>query len=383
MSGSRQVNKLFDLEFDEVSSVDRPANQHGLIALSKSLATADPQEDTMTAVFTEAGLLVAPDELEPGDVVYDAQGREYEFVVPGDEADEADEDQDDPDTDEDEDEADEADEPDDVEKGAKELWGAAKMGFGGIKPFEDELGTKGAERAFGFGQNAAAKIGQARRAVASSRPVKWGTDEIKPVGENGRVVPGAKVERRVNRRGAAALTAAGVATGGTAMASKSLGDSVLERLSKAVTDADRDEVVVKMADEVEFAKAQATAATEMLEAERDYRITQEFISRAAEYDLPVDPTVFGPILKAVVEVLDEDQIELLDRIFTAAGDAIYDEIGADGGALGSSVVDEVNAYAAELVGKSAGDVTLEQAAVAMFAANPGAYDAYLNEQNGR
>lgn len=377
---SRRVNKLFDLEFDEVSSVDRPANQHGLIALSKSVGLLEApleQEEQVPDLFTEAGDAVDLDELEHGDVVYGADGQEFVFAVPtSGEADGEDEPAEDV-VDEDEDD----DEPE-VEKGVKDVYQAARMGFSGVKPFGDEVGSASTERAFRAGRAAASKIGQARTAAANSRPVKWGTDEIKPVGSNGRVVPGAKVERRVNRRGAAALTATGVAAGGTVMASKSLGDSVLERLSKAVTDADRDEVVVKMADEVEFAKAQAQAATELLEQERDYRITQEFISKAAEYNLPVDPVELGPILKAVVEVLDEDQIDLLDRILTAAGDAIYDEIGADGGAS-SSIVDEVNTYAAELVGKSAGDVTLEQAAVAMFAANPGAYDAYNNEQNGR
>ena len=34
----RQVKRLSNLEIDEISLVDRPANQHGLVAIAKATA---------------------------------------------------------------------------------------------------------------------------------------------------------------------------------------------------------------------------------------------------------------------------------------------------------------------------------------------------------
>jgi hypothetical protein len=326
--GRRTVNKLFDLEFDEVSSVDRPANQHGLIAFSKAL---DTQEGDMTAIFTETGVPVAEDELEHGDVVYDASGQEYVFV---------------------EDEPEEGDEPaepaDEVGKGALSNYvKGAKAAVGGWK--EPGLGAAGA------------RGGKSAKHVMNNKG-KYAA-------------------------GAAGVGGFGLGAGGSVMVgekSASLGDTVLESLSKAVTSAERDEVVAKMADEVQFAKAQADAAMELLEQERDIRITEAFVAKAAEYNLPVPDEQLGRILKSVTMVLDDEDLELLDQLLTFAGEsAMFDEVGAAGGGSNSGVLDEVNALAGELVGKSAGDFSQEQAMVALFANNPGAYDAYLAEQNGR
>ena len=165
------------------------------------------------------------------------------------------------------------------------------------------------------------------------------------------------------------------------VASKSLGDEVLEALSKAVTESDREAIIAKALNEVEVAKAEAAAVRDELLQLQDDRITEAFIAKAAEYNLPVSAEEFGPILKAAAEVLTDEQLDVLDRVLTAGGDALYDEIGVAGGAS-NSILDQVSGFASEMVTKSAGGFTLEQAATAMFAANPEAYDAYINE-NGR
>ena len=68
---------------------------------------------------------------------------------------------------------------------------------------------------------------------------------------------------------------------------------------------------------------------------------------------------------------------MLDGIFNAVGDALYNEIGYVGESSNSSVLDQVNAMAAEFVGKA--DTTHAQALTAMFEQNPAAYDAYISE----
>lgn len=180
----------------------------------------------------------------------------------------------------------------------------------------------------------------------------------------------------------AAAGGVGVGAGGSIAygeMKKSLGDQVLEELSKAVTEADREEVIAKALDRVSELEEANWEISKALEAEQDARIAEAFISKAAEYNLPVDPVDLGLILKSAAEVLTDEQLEVLDELFNAVGDALYEEIGFQGGASNSGILDEVNGYAAELVGKSAGNLSLEQAAVAMFEANPGAYDAYINE----
>ena len=268
---SRPVSKLFDIEIDEVSVVDRPANQGGLIAFAKNAGNgAGPsvQEDHMPVYTNADGVPVDTDKLNEGDLVYDENGFEYVFTT------------------------EDIDDVDDLQ-------------------FED-------------------------------------SDEREPelVG-----------------------------------ASKSLGDSILEELSKAVTDDERNVVVAKALDRMRASEREVVRLSKALEAEQDQRITEAFISKAAEYNLPVAPEVLGPILKAVAEVLTDDQLDVLDQLFESVGDTLYQEVGYVGDTDNDSVVNRVNAAARELVGKSDG-VSDAQAFVALLEANPAAYDAYLAE-NGR
>lgn len=349
---SKPIKKLFDMEIDEVSLVDRPANQYGLIAFSKSLAALEDaqliEEDSMAeeAIFSEDGASVDVDDLTHGDVVFDAEGNEYVFVE-----DEDSELEDSEDDDEDEDFDDEDDFDEDEDDLEKSFTNAVKLGFRAGKVGKPASALPNLARDAGMGFGTANKAGLGYR---------W-----------------AKQNKKAVALGTAGIGAAGA--GGYAM-SKSLGDAVLEELSKAVTDSEREEIIAKAMNEVEIAKAAAEEAWAYAAEERDYRIEQEFISKAAEYNLPVSPEVFGPILKSLAETLSDEELEILDEIFTAVGDALYNEVGYVGDTSNSSVLDAVDGLASELVGKS--DYSYEQATVAMFEANPEAYDAYISE-NGR
>jgi hypothetical protein len=166
-----------------------------------------------------------------------------------------------------------------------------------------------------------------------------------------------------------------------ALVGKSFGDDVMEAISKAVNDDERTSIISKafaqQQYELEIAKAQAEEAQMRADAEHDARVTEAFIAKAEEFNLPVAPTVLGPILKKMTTVLDDQELDIIEKVFTSAGDMIYDEIGYVGGGDNASVMDQVNMTAND------GDISPEQAAVAMFESNPEAYDAYLAEQNGR
>lgn len=310
---SRPVKKLFDIEIDEVSVVDRPANQHGVISFSKALGDDSPEEGQVP-IYDSEGYEVDPELLEHGDVVYTDDGDELVYVEDG------------------------AD-----ELVGKAAWDPVRNAYRGMRS--------------GLGG-----VAGPQTSAAGERGMRAGAH----LRRHGKVYGG--------------VGAAGAIGAGAYGLSKSLGDEVIEELSKAVGSAERDEIIAKAMDEVEIAKAAAAEAWEYAAAMEDQRIEDAFISKAAEYNLPVSPEVLGPILKAVSVVLDDDQLDILDQLFDAVGDALYDEVGYVGDADNVSVLDTVSAYANELVGKA--DVSHAEAMTAMFAANPQAYDAYINE-NGR
>lgn len=358
---SKPVSKLIDLEIDEVSVVDRGANQHSLIAFSKSLAEADVQEDAMSdvALFNEAGEQIDLDTLEHGQQVFSADGEEFVFIEDGREDEILAADPDDSDDDED-DEVDPAAESDD------DFGKAFAVGAGGA-----------AEK---VGSSLATLAGPAKRYGAKEQ-FKWGY-KTKFKGDPSKnslaYNAGSHLGRNKKKYAIGATVAGGAAAAGGAYSmSKSLSEEILAEFSKAVTDRDREQVVAKMASQVEEAQEIAKSALEWAEAEHDARMTEAFISKAAEYNLPVSPEVFGPILKSIAEALDEEQLEVLDEIFNAVGDALYDEIGYVGESSNSSVIDQVDALANEYIGKS--DASHAQVITAMFEANPAAYDAYISE----
>jgi len=332
---NHNVKRLFDIEIDEVSVVDRPANQHGLIAFAKNDSFDELETGVPEELFDETGEEIPVEVLEHGDIVFDAEGNEFVYVE------------------------DDEDDDDDVEKamasGIKESF---KLGqkFGNV-------GMKAPGTAKNLGNMADRTAFQTGNGI--TRGQKWAKkNPLKAAG--------------IGTAGAIGVGGTGYALSKAEMSDHmSLGDSVLEELSKAVTERDREYIIAKAMDEVEIAKAQAAEAFEYAAALEDARVEEAFISKAAEYNLPVAPEVFGPILKSIAEALTEDELELLDELFSAIGDSLYDEIGYVGESSNTSVLDTVNGLASEFVGKS--DVSYEQAVSAMFEANPSAYDAYLTE----
>lgn len=79
----RKVRELQDLVIDEISLVDRGANQHATVTIAKRHG----EEEEMDQYYDENGNLVDIDSLSHGDVVYDADQNAYQF-----EADEVEED---------------------------------------------------------------------------------------------------------------------------------------------------------------------------------------------------------------------------------------------------------------------------------------------------
>lgn len=73
---TRKVREIQDLVIDEISLVDKGANQHATVTIAKS---ADGEKENYMDVYDEQGNPLDPESLEIGDVVYDAAGDAYEI----------------------------------------------------------------------------------------------------------------------------------------------------------------------------------------------------------------------------------------------------------------------------------------------------------------
>lgn len=75
----RSVKVVSDMELDEVSLVDRPANPHAAILIAKSFQGANmPNVESPTGYWFEDGTPVPADvELGPDDLIFDADGEAY------------------------------------------------------------------------------------------------------------------------------------------------------------------------------------------------------------------------------------------------------------------------------------------------------------------
>jgi hypothetical protein len=86
-----RAREIRDLKIDEVSLVDKGANQHAKTVIAKRHDVEE--ETTVEKYFNEDGDLIDLNDLQAGDHVWDAQGQEFEFTDEVEEDDdEADED---------------------------------------------------------------------------------------------------------------------------------------------------------------------------------------------------------------------------------------------------------------------------------------------------
>jgi len=261
MKMARPKNKLTNMEIDEISLVDKGANQHAMITIAKRA----PEEETMPELYNEDGNLLDENSLEDGQIVYDGDGNAYEFTL----------------------EAEEEREPETVGKSAF---------------FETSTQTD---------------------------------------------------------------------TG-------SFTKQVLEELSKAYTDTDRDAVIAKALGRVEEIEKRYQQAEEIAKSERDLRLTREYISKAADYNVPVDPQELGPVLYRMAETMSYEDCAVIAKCLDGAGAMIFEERGYIGGGDNTDIMSRVEAEAVE-IGKSAAPENV----VKVFDQSPESYDEYLASQRGR
>lgn len=161
----------------------------------------------------------------------------------------------------------------------------------------------------------------------------------------------------------------------------------LSELAKNLDDEDTREAVNKALEMVEVANQRAEQAEDIAKSERDFRLNQEFVSKAQSYvNLPMDAQEFGPVLKRLYDVMDDDDVAVIEKALGAANESlatsgIFTEIGKAG--TGFSSVSKVDTEAEALIAKSDEPITKEQAITKVLEANPRLYDDYLSDASGR
>jgi hypothetical protein len=152
--------------------------------------------------------------------------------------------------------------------------------------------------------------------------------------------------------------------------------SIREALSKAATEDDRDRVLSKAFSSL---SKRAEQAELVAKSERDLRLTREYVSKAAEYNVPIPADELGPVLMRAATALSYEDCAVIHKALCAAGEMLYTEAGFDGIGAPEDPMDEIDAFLDERVSKGDGE-SRELAMTAFFDNNPGVYDALRAER---
>jgi hypothetical protein len=160
---------------------------------------------------------------------------------------------------------------------------------------------------------------------------------------------------------------------------------IREELSKAVSEGDRDAVLSKafttLNKRAMEAEARLAKSEEIAKSERDLRLKREYIAKAAEYNIPEDPEVLGPVLMRMAEQMSYADCAVIHKALCASGEMLYTEAGYDSRGVPDDPMAQIDAFLDEQVSKSAHGVSKAAATTAFFDDNPEAYDAYRAERN--
>ena len=363
---ARMVKRLSKLDIDEISLVDKPANQHGLVAIAKR-----DEESTMSAqpLFDVEGYEVDPSALDPGQYVYDEAGNEYVNVV--DDVDDDDDDQVSEFVDEYDDEDDEVGKaygplPKNayVQRAGRAVRGADYKQVG---VEARRLGREGAERG--------RRAGRKARNLSTAAGMQY-----RALPEGGRT--GLRYGSTAATGAAAGYEGGRRRRGGV---EKSYGESVLEQLSKAYSDDDRDSVVSKAIDDLAYENQRLVSKAEQVEQQmaemREQQEYGEFVELAKSYGYAPGEVEEVADLMYDVALNSPEQLPMLDRILTSQSNIAKSMLVEQGtyGNYESDALAQVYSMADQAVSKTDGQITTEQAITELFSANPGLYDEYESD----
>ena len=163
--------------------------------------------------------------------------------------------------------------------------------------------------------------------------------------------------------------------------------SFLQDLAKNLESDEQREAVSKAMEEVRKANMRAEEAERIAKAERDFRLNEEYVSKARSFvGLPVSPAEFGPVLKRLQENMHEDDVQMIEKALSAANETIasggfFSEFGKRGTGA-SEPISKIDQKAQELVSKSE-NMSMEAARALVVEQDPSLYDEYLAEHESQ
>jgi len=157
-------------------------------------------------------------------------------------------------------------------------------------------------------------------------------------------------------------------------------EEILKALTGLNTDEERDEVIAKALGRVEEIEQALVRQTEIAKAERDARLTKDYIAKAKEYNVPVDPRELGPVLYRMAETMSYEDCSVIAKCLETAGEMLFQEVGFKGAGDNADPMAVIEGLGAQ-IGKSAGGQapSLED----LLDSNPAAYDEYIRDQRAR
>lgn len=359
----KRARALTNMDYDEVSLVDVPANQHAMVMISKRHTQGAEMPDLTTddvELYDHEGYVVDEADLVTGDVVYDSEDNPYEYTSPED--------------------------MDERELVGKGVVNEAKYGFRAGRIMRNGTreanGQKKAERASDY----IARGGRARRAGA--RAGFGFTPEAQAAGRAGRrgASNAASAGRSAAGNRGVQLAAAGAAGAGGGYAAdrqvhKSFSESISKALAEAYDDSDRDAIIEEFAKAYDAQQNELDELASIAKSERDTRLEGEYIEVAKNLGLPGDPGELGPVLKRMSDVMDPADVEVIAKTLDGISGILYEEFGYDGfvdNGYSGSGIDDAEAAAEARISKAGSETVSKAAGVEQFyVENPGAYDEYL------
>lgn len=337
---SKKVNKLSDLEIDEVSLVDRGANQHASVEIFKNLEgeemgdveEVDENHDVEESFFSklvnkvlgtdlttspdDSGTMSEIDKMNPGQQMpYDQQPQGQ--PAPG---------------------------PQNAMPQGPQAF-PADPGMA-EQPGEMEAGPQLPEEVIDYIQELEEQLAQA-------------------LGQAGE---GDQVQQEDNQ-----------------MVGKQYEDedevAFLSELAKSLQDEDQRESIAKAEKLVKMANERAEAAETIAKAERDHRLTQEYISKARSFsNLPVNAQEFGPVLKRLHETMEEDDVALIEKALSTANESVSNYFGEIGKRGDNAELNDRLESVAKSMADNDSSITIEQARSRALEQDPSLYDEFLQDQ---
>lgn len=157
--------------------------------------------------------------------------------------------------------------------------------------------------------------------------------------------------------------------------------SFLTELAKSLDDEDQREAITKAMDAVSKAEERANEAEQIAKAERDLRLEREFVAKAEQYDVPVAARELGPVLKRLAETISQEDFAVIHKCL-AAKSAERDIFAEIGKRGGGDNTDILGEVNARAFEMvgKSEGLTPEMAFGHALEANPTAYDEYLRNR---